>query len=388
MTCGFVRPSRYCGQDRAAKGDPRDAPTSGGLDQEGVTSMAIRNVPPLRGAAQIAALLDSPEITGLIKDLQETRWTGRPGYPIRAMVGLALVKSVYVLPTWSRTVRLVVEHAALRAAIGDAPSVHAAYRFTGKLREHGDMLTACIDRVLSALQERLPDMGTDLAIDGSDLPAYANGHRDLPNGKPREHYADPDASWGHRSAISTRKGGGFYGYKVHAAVCTKTNLPLAWHVASACDSEHEHMPSLLDTAIRRGFTPGTCALDKGYDGSAMYAACESRDVRPVIPLKQTVTWSTGCTSPRRVRTASGASPGPTSSGARRSGAARPGRASPRACGSRPTGCTPSSRAPPTGGRRSTAPGSLSSVSSVSSSTSGACCRCGSVACPGFGCTWT
>ena len=213
------------------------------------------------------------------------------------MVGLALVKSVYVLPTWSRTVRLVVEHAALRAAIGDAPSVHAAYRFTGKLREHGDMLTACIDRVLSALQERLPDMGTDLAIDGSDLPAYANGHRDLPNGKPREHYADPDASWGHRSAISTRKGGGFYGYKVHAAVCTKTNLPLAWHVASACDSEHEHMPSLLDTTIRRGFTPCTCAMDKGYDGSGIHAACESRDIRPVIPLKLTVNVANGKDKP-------------------------------------------------------------------------------------------
>ncbi len=49
--------------------------------------MAIRNVPPLRGAAQIATLLDSPEIVGLIADLEATRWTGRRGYPIRAMVG-------------------------------------------------------------------------------------------------------------------------------------------------------------------------------------------------------------------------------------------------------------------------------------------------------------
>ncbi len=87
--------------------------------------MAVPNVPPRRGAAQVAALLDSSEITSLISDLQEARWTGRPGYPIRTMVGLALVKSVYVLPTWSRTVRLVAEHAALRTAIGDASSVHA-----------------------------------------------------------------------------------------------------------------------------------------------------------------------------------------------------------------------------------------------------------------------
>jgi len=227
--------------------------------------MAVRNVPPLHGAAQIAALLDSPEITSLISDLQETRWTGRPGYSIRAMVGLALVKSVYTLPTWSRTVRLVAEHAALQDALGVAPSVHAAYRFTVKLREHSAALADCLDRVLAGLHEAIPDLGTNLALDGSDLPAYANGMRDLPNGKPREHYADPDASWGHRSAISTRKGGGFYGYKVHAAVDTKTDLPIAWRVETARDSEHEYMSSLLDTVLRRGFTPGTCAMDKeGY----------------------------------------------------------------------------------------------------------------------------
>ncbi|MGH3856383.1 MAG: transposase [Pseudonocardiaceae bacterium] len=259
--------------------------------------MAVSNVAPRRGATQVAALLDSPEIARLISDLQETRWTGRPGYPIRAMVGLALVKSVYALPTWSRTVRLVAEHAALQDVLGDAPSIDAVYRFTVKLRKHSSVLEACLDRVLAELREAIPDLGANVAIDGSDLPAWANGHRDLPNGKPRERYADPDASWGHRSAISTRKGGGFYGYKIHAAVCTKTDLPLAWHVASACDSEHEHMPGLLDTVIRRGHTPGTCAMDKGYDGSGMYEACESRDIRPVIPLKQTVNVVNGLHKP-------------------------------------------------------------------------------------------
>jgi hypothetical protein len=56
---------------------------------------------------------------------------------------------------------------------------------------------------------------------GSDLPAYANGQRLVSkNGRERERYSDPDASWGHRSAVSTRKGGGFYGYKIDALVCT------------------------------------------------------------------------------------------------------------------------------------------------------------------------
>ncbi|MGH3795285.1 MAG: transposase [Pseudonocardiaceae bacterium] len=121
--------------------------------------MAVSKVAPRRGVAQIAALLDSPEIMGLIGDLQETRWTGRPGYPIRAMVGLALVKAVYALPTWSRTVRLVGEHAALQDVLGDTPSADAAYRFAVKLRKHSSVLETCLDRVLAELREVIPDLG-------------------------------------------------------------------------------------------------------------------------------------------------------------------------------------------------------------------------------------
>jgi len=60
-------------------------------------------VPP-RSASALAGILDSPEIADLIRDLDETRWTGRPGYPLRAMVGVALAKSLYSIPTWTRTV--------------------------------------------------------------------------------------------------------------------------------------------------------------------------------------------------------------------------------------------------------------------------------------------
>lgn len=58
-----------------------------------------------------------------------------------------------------------------------------------------------------------------LPLDASDLPAFANGQRYVSHGgRERERFSDPDASWGHRSAVSTRKGGGFYGYKIHVAV--------------------------------------------------------------------------------------------------------------------------------------------------------------------------
>lgn len=251
--------------------------------------MASSNVASARDAAHVGALLDSPEIAGLIADLQETRWTGRPGYPLRSMVGLALVKNVYALKTWTRAVSLVSEHAALRDVLGAAPSTDAAYRFTKELREHKAMLDGCTDKVIAALREAKPEMGQTVAIDGSDMPAYANGHRHVgnKNGPLRTRFADPDAGWGHRSSISTRKGGAFYGYKLHLAICTRTELPLAWTVKAANEPEQDMVPGLLDATLRRGFTPGVAVLDKGYDGQPMYDECESRGIRPVIALKET-----------------------------------------------------------------------------------------------------
>lgn len=253
--------------------------------------MATRNVPGASASAQLAALLDSPEIGRLISDLEATRWTGRPGYPIRTMVGLCLVKSLYALPTWTKTVALAAEHWRLQRVLGcegDPPSVYAAYRFAEKLRAHGPMVTRCIDQVVEGLRSKLPTYGRDLAIDASDLPAYANGQRYLSKGgKERERFSDEDASWGHRSAVSTRKGGGFYGYRLHAAVCTKTDLPVAWTVETARDHETRFVVSLLDTAKRRGAMAATAALDKGYDIQRIHSECMDRDCLPLIPLKQT-----------------------------------------------------------------------------------------------------
>src|SRR5437588_12474389 len=117
----------------------------------------------------------------------------------------------------------------------------------------------------------MPAMGQDVAIDASELPAYANGQRFVSKGgRERERFSDPDASCGHRSSVSTRKGGGFYGYKMHAAVCTKTGLPVAWTVATAKDAEVGYALELLDAAQARGFHIDAAIMDKGYDSGAIH----------------------------------------------------------------------------------------------------------------------
>jgi hypothetical protein len=254
--------------------------------------VADPKVPPPSAVGQLAQVLGSPEIAALVSELEATRWTGRPGYPIRSMVGMALAKSVYAVPTWTKTVALVREHVALRLAVckwgEDVPSVYACYRFAAKLRAYRHLLDACLDRVTAALHAKHPEMGRDVAIDGSDMPAYANGQRYLSkNGPERARYSDPDASWGHRSAVSTRKGGGFYGYKVHAAVCTATGLPLAWTVETASAAEQTFALELIDAAKARGFDPATAIMDKGYDTGPIHDGCMDRGICPVTPLRET-----------------------------------------------------------------------------------------------------
>ena len=262
--------------------------------------MDVPKVPPRSAVSELRTLLDSPEIQALVDELEATRWTGRPGYPIRAMVGVALVKSMYAIPTWTRTVALVREHAALRDALGAVPSQWACYRFAAKLREHSGALAACLDRVTAGLHKLMPEMGESVAIDGSDLPAYANGQRYVSKGgreRAPEEYSDPDASWGHRSSVSTRKGGGYYGYKIHAVVCAKTDLPLAWRVETARDHEASFALDLLDATRARGFDVKAAIMDKGYDNGPIHDGCESRDVRPIIPLRQTPAVARGDAEP-------------------------------------------------------------------------------------------
>lgn len=250
--------------------------------------MAVSTVAPRRDAALVAALLDQPEVARLVADLEDARWTGRRGYGSRTLLGAALVKSLYAIPTWSRTCRLIADHAGLRDALGGTPSQDACYRFAKRLRADGEPLAHCLDTLVAGLADLLPGYGTDLAVDGSDMPAWANGQRYASRGgRLRERFSDPDASWGHRSSISTRSGGGFYGFKLHAAVCARTGLPVAWETDTARGAETVHVARLLDQAARRGVEPETVALDKGYDHETVHRAIAAAGVLPVIPLRAT-----------------------------------------------------------------------------------------------------
>ena len=114
--------------------------------------MASGKVARRTAVSDVAELLDSPEISALIEELEALRWTGRKGFGTRALVGACLVKALFALPTWTWVAALITEHPGLQAALGDCPSVWACYRFARKLRENRPALDACLDACAASLR--------------------------------------------------------------------------------------------------------------------------------------------------------------------------------------------------------------------------------------------
>lgn len=143
-----------------------------------------------------------------------------------------------------------------------------------------------IGALQAALRDLLPGYGMEtVAVDATDLNAYANGQRTLwKDGPEREHDSVPDASWGHRSAISTRKGGGFYGYKPHVIVCAETELPIACIVEPANIHETRMLDALLRQVTKLGFKPKRIVGDKAYAGEPQHKICRDHGVIPLFNL--------------------------------------------------------------------------------------------------------
>ena len=86
--------------------------------------------------------------------------------------------------------------------------------------------------------------------------------------------------------MSTRKGGGFYGYKLHLAVCTRTDLPLGWEVRTGKEADMRVVAPLLKQLAERGVRPASVAMDRGYDYQAVYQACQDHGALPVVAARR------------------------------------------------------------------------------------------------------
>lgn len=205
----------------------------------------------------------------LLEILTATRWTGRPGFPIKVIWQTLIVSYALDIPTIQELIRTLRRNplVAIRCGIHskeEIPSRFAYYRFIKKLIIHQELIENCMAKTIETLREKYPEIGKVVAIDSTDIPSYAKRNK-----KP---CSDPDAKWGYKNKGDIKKYS-WLGYKMHLPVDTsKYEVPLIPIVTPA----NLHDSPLMIPLVRKnrkainGLKPEFILGDKGYDAVDNY----------------------------------------------------------------------------------------------------------------------
>ena len=161
-----------------------------------------------------------------------------------------------------------------------------------------DLIEKCFAELVVELRQLLPGFGEKLAVDSTDIKAYANGHHKSPS--------DPDARWGAKGAghhAGPSQGNAdkegkqakqrdlyyWFGYKLHLVVDAVYELPVSFALTPANESDTKQMAELLKKAgaDQEETKPMAVIADKGYDSQDnyqfIYSQCTSV---PIIPIRE------------------------------------------------------------------------------------------------------
>lgn len=242
--------------------------------------------------AELRSVVDALDASELLDELHayrhrayDDRAVGRRGYGPETFWRAYVAASHLNLGNTNDLYRRLEDDAALAAYCGFGavlPHRTTFNRFIRRLAGHTDAIVSAFADMTEQLQELLPDLGEEVAIDATVVDAYGN---------PRSG-ADPDASWtakGHSNIPNEKEW--FYGYKLHLMVDSRHEVPLSMTVTTASRPDTLELPPLVEQAWDRfpWFNPYAASADKGYDSQANHEFLYQRGIIPVIPLRNTHT---------------------------------------------------------------------------------------------------
>ena len=231
---------------------------------------------------RLVLVLSALELDPLLRRLGEgRRGPGRRGTPPRVLVQALIAAWVYDLHSVAELRRELLRNGSLRILVGiqsagSVPSEDAFARCVARLADNVDAIEALFATTVARLRRHLPDLGRQVAVDATAVEAWSDGNRQLP--------ADADARWGKRGTYSKGRVGWWFGYKLHLAVDTRAELPLAYTVTSANVSDGTQLGPLLE-ALDGQQPPGHLAAviaDAAYDSGDLYQAVWQRRAAPII----------------------------------------------------------------------------------------------------------
>jgi IS5 family transposase len=244
---------------------------------------------------RLTLVLEALPAEKLITTLTREQWTGRKGYSIRGMWSAYIAGVLYNCHSIAEVARLLKRDRDIRMICGfskdNVPGEDALGRFLKKLVAHEELLEECFEGLVEKLRQSLPGFGAKLAVDATDIEAYANGHRKSPS--------DTDARWGVKEAKTGSEKGKerelyrWFGYKLHLIVDAVYELPIAFTVTPANRNDTTQMRPLLRKAELSNpeRKPEAIMADKGYDSNDnCLAIYQEAQAAPIIPMVDKPGW--------------------------------------------------------------------------------------------------
>ncbi len=255
-----------------------------------------------KSRSRLVGILEALPAEKLLIALEQEHWTGRKGYSVRGMWAALIAGLINQCHSLADVVRLLKRDKETRLVCGFSkdkmPGEDAFSRFLKKLVKHAALFDTFIQALVDKLRELLPGFGAKLAVDSTDIPAYANGYR--------EHPADTDAKWGAKkkghSKAKDKTGGEqkkgekkesevyyWFGYKLHLVIDALYELPLAFILTPANEADTTYLKPLLQKAgvDQEELKPEVVIADKGYDSQEnntyVYKDCKAT---PIIPIRE------------------------------------------------------------------------------------------------------
>lgn len=229
---------------------------------------------------RLVMVLSTLELGPLLSCLGEGRvGAGRRGFGARPLLYALIAAWVYELHSIAHLRRELLRNPSLRVLCGlsgkAVPSEDAFGRLIARLAKN----VGAVETVFARLRERIcaldPELGAHLAIDSTAIHAWSDGNRSTPS--------DPDAAWGKKGVSAKGRMGWWFGYKVHLAVDTTAELPLAYTVTPANVGDGTELETLVKVVEKS--QPEVLAAvmaDAAYDGEHNYQVVWETGALPVI----------------------------------------------------------------------------------------------------------
>jgi transposase len=231
-------------------------------------------------------IFEALDLTEVVGGLHKNSKSGPKGHDPENMLRALLAKHIEQMPYNKTLVERLKNDPVFRYTCGfpvasSTPSEATFSRFIERLSQKENLLEELLQDVVKKAKEHEIIDGDHIAIDASKLDSYDAA---VPKSKVIHDKAHPD--WGSKRDTNGNQIR-WFGWKVHIAVDTKSELPIAVRVTPA--STHDaNMALPLIEDIKQNysiFNPTYYMLDMGYDSDDIYRTIyRDHGAQAIIPL--------------------------------------------------------------------------------------------------------